>query len=439
MSRKNITLLKVCLNGRLVGEYCKEHRGARTFTYAKSWLEFPRAIPLSRSMPVVDKTYAGDIVSYYFENLLPDSEDILRKIAERTGAAGRDAHSLLNEIGRDCVGALQFLKADEPLEKPTVPNGKILNKADIAAILDNLGRAPLGIMADGGFRISLAGAQEKAAFLKKGENWLEPTGLSPTTHIFKPEIGVLRWESGDVDFTDSVYNEFYCLKLLKYFLPDVAHVEIEKFGKKDVLIVKRFDRFKLEDGTILRLPQEDMCQALSYPPTRKYQNQGGPRLPDILKLLEQSDTPAKDQQTALKSQILFWLIGATDGHAKNFSIYLTPESGFRLTPTYDVLSAQPAFDKKQILHKDYRLAMSVGKSNHYKIKNIHGRHFVETALEAGLSEGFAQDAIRAVQENFEAAFENVLQDLPHDFPLYIHESIEGAAKARLPLLGTAFE
>ena len=136
---------------------------------------------------------------------------------------------------------------------------------------------------------------------------------------------------------------------------------------------------------------------------------------------------------------MFWLIGATDGHAKNFSIYLSPESGFRLTPTYDVLSAQPAFDKKQILHKDYRLAMSVGKSNHYKIKNIHGRHFVETALEAGLSEGFAQDAIRAVQESFEAAFENVLQELPHDFPLYIHESIEGAAKARLPLLGTAFE
>jgi len=439
VSRKNIAILKVCLNGRLVGEYRKEQRGEKTFTYAKSWLESQRAIPLSRSMPLTDKTYAGDIVSYYFENLLPDSEDILRKIADRTGAAGRDAHSLLSEIGRDCVGALQFLAVDESLEKPTVPNGNVLSHDDIADILGNLGRAPLGIMADGGFRISLAGAQEKAAFLKQGQHWLEPKGLSPTTHIFKPEIGVLRWESGDVDFTDSVYNEFYCLKLLKYFLPEVADVEIEEFGKKDVLIVKRFDRLELENGTILRLPQEDMCQALSYPPTRKYQNQGGPRLRDILKLLEQSDTPVKDQQTVFKSQILFWLMGATDGHAKNFSVYLTPESGFRLTPIYDVLSAQPAFNKKQILHKDYRLAMSVGKSNQYKIKNIHGRHFVETALEAELSEGFAQDAIRTVQGNFDAAFENVLRDLPENFPLYIHETIKAAAQARLPLLRTAFE
>jgi len=439
MSRQAVSALKVCLNGRLVGYYKKGRRGEKTFDYAQSWLNDPRAIPLSRSLPLREKIYAGDEVSFYFENLLPDSEDILRKIADRTGAAGRDAYNLLSEIGRDCVGALQFLTEGEATQQLELPNGRVLSEDDIGAILDNLGRAPLGINKEGGFRISLAGAQEKAAFLKRGKNWLEPQGLSPTTHIFKPEIGVLRWESGDVDFSESVANEFYCLKLLSGFLPDVATAKIMTFGGKEVLVVERFDRLPLKDGRIVRLPQEDMCQALGYPPSRKYQNQGGPKLVDILKLLAFSDTPEKDQMTVLKCQILFWLMGATDGHAKNYSIYLTPENSFRLTPIYDVLSAQPAVDRKQIRHKDFRLAMPLGKSKHYKIQNIHGRHFVETAIEAGLSPGFAQHAITSIRDNFEPAFEKVLADLPIDFPMQIHDCIKAAAEKRLPLLASAFE
>lgn len=440
MTRQTASALKVCLNGRLVGHYRKGRQGEKTFTYAQDWLNEPKAIALSRSLPLTGKTYSGDIVSFYFENLLPDSEDILRKIAERTGAAGRDAYNLLSEIGRDCVGALQFLPEDEEhnneLERP---EGRILSDDDITSILDNLGRAPLGIDREGGFRISLAGAQEKAAFLKQGQEWLEPQGLSPTTHIFKPEIGILRWESGDVDFTDSVANEYYCLKLLSQFLPNVAVAEIINFGQKNVLVVERFDRLALDDGRIVRLPQEDMCQALGFPPTRKYQNQGGPKLVDILKLLAFSDTPEKDQMTVLKCQILFWLIGATDGHAKNYSIYLTPENSFRLTPIYDVLSAQPAFDKGQIRHKDFRLAMPLGRSKHYKIQNIHGRHFVETAAEAGLPKQLAQNAIISVQENMNTAFKWVASQLPRRFPIYIHDNIKSAAEKKIPLLDSAFE
>lgn len=439
MNRQAVSVLKVCLNGRLVGYYKKGRRGEKTFNYALTWLDEPRAIALSRSLPLTEKTYSGDVVSYYFENLLPDSEDILRKIAERTGAAGRDAYNLLHEIGRDCVGALQFLPEDIVIKEVETPKGRILTEENIISILDNLGRAPLGIESDGGFRISLAGAQEKVAFLKQNSHWLEPEGLSPTTHIFKPEIGTISWDGSDIDFTDSVANEYYCLNLLKSFLLDVASTEIRRFGEKNVLIVERFDRLLLEYGLILRLPQEDMCQALSYPPTRKYQNQGGPSLVDILKLLAFSDTPEADQMTVFKSQILFWLMGAPDGHAKNFSIYLTPENSFRLTPIYDVLSAQPAFDKKQIRHKDFRLAMSVGKNRHYIIKNIRGRHFVETALEAGLSAHFARAAITSIRENFVKAFEAVLSTLSKGFPIYIHDSIKAAAEKRLPLLDSAFD
>ena len=186
MSRQVTTTLNVFLNSRLVGYYSKGRKGEKTFSYAQPWLNEPKAIPLSRSLPLSDKTYAGDVVSFYFENLLPDSQEILIKIAERTGAAGRDAYNLLYEIGRDCVGALQFLPDAEVVVELELPRGKVLSEADIVSILDNLGRAPLGVNQDGGFRISLAGAQEKAAFLRLGDKWLEPKGLSPTTHIFKP-------------------------------------------------------------------------------------------------------------------------------------------------------------------------------------------------------------------------------------------------------------
>ena len=438
MKRRGHKALHVCLNGRLVGIYAKKKNGAVSFKYTPTWLRWTRAIALSQSMPLGEKLYSGTIVSSYFENLLPDSEVILRKIADRTGAPGRDAYSLLSEIGRDCVGALQFLPADIDIPELTSPKGRKLTPKDIEKTLNNLERAPLGIEGEGGFRISLSGAQEKAAFLKLDQDWYAPEGLSPTTHIFKPAIGTLQWESGPVDMSNSVENEHYCLTLINAFGLKTAATDIGTFGAQRVLVVERFDRIRLDNGLILRRPQEDMCQALGYPPSQKYQNMGGPRLVDILKFMSASETSYEDQKTIFKCQIIFWLIGAVDGHAKNFSVFLTPNNGFRLTPIYDVMSAEMAFKAKQIRHKDYRLAMSLGSNNHYKIRNIRGRHFAETAIEAGLSKGFAQETITDIRESFSAAFDAVLMELPKDFPLHIHESIKAAALKRLPLLDSAF-
>jgi len=438
MSRRRSPALKICLNGRLVGRYSRLSDGGTEFRYAVEWLSWPNAIPISQSMPFRERAYTGDIVTFYFENLLPDSEPILRKIAEKTGAQGRDAHSILYKIGRDCVGALQFLPDDVEILPLALPSGRKLNYHDISYILENLERNPLGADEDGGFRISIAGAQEKAAFLKIDQNWYEPKGMSPTTHIFKPAIGEVPWESGPVDMSQSVENEHYCLTLLREFGLEVARTEIGEYESGKVLIVERFDRQIFEDGIIVRLPQEDMCQALGYPPSQKYQNQGGPALKSILEFLYSSETPRKDQMTVFKCQVLFWLMGAIDGHAKNFSIFLTPNDGFRLTPIYDVMSGQTAFDAKQVRHKDYRLAMSVGKNNKYRIDNIHGRHFLETAVAAGLSKDFAREAIYHVQDRFEAAFEGAIASMPDNFPSEIHDSIYDGAKKRLPDLDSAF-
>jgi len=156
-------------------------------------------------------------------------------------------------------------------------------------------------------------------------------------------------------------------------------------------------------------------------------------------LLKESDEPLKDQATFFKSQIIFWLIGATDGHGKNFSVFLRPGGRFELTPFYDVLSAQPAFDAKRIPHNKYKLAMSVGASCHYKILDVHGRHFVETAKEAGLGPTIIKQVLDEVFRDALPAAERALGLMPQDFHADIHNSVVNAMTGRLRQLETAWD
>ena len=203
------------------------------------------------------------------------------------------------------------------------------------------------------------------------------------------------------------------------------------FGKTKALLLERFDRKWTDDKRLLRIPQEDLCQALSCPPGQKYQNQGGPGIVEILKLLKGADTPAEDQKTFLKAQILFWLIGATDGHAKNFSVFLGNGGSFRLTPIYDVLSAQPSMDARKIERKQMKLAMSVGNSRHYKIDDVEGRHFIQTAERAGLPASLASDALQEVAKVADKAMTTVEKKLPAGFPAEIHASVTDGVVSRL--------
>jgi serine/threonine-protein kinase HipA len=364
-----------------------------------------------------------------FENLLPDSGMLRRRIAERVGAKGTDAYSLLYEIGRDCVGALQFVPDGNDSNCDTsVIKGEVLSEGSIERLLNNLVRAPLGLDRNEDFRISVAGAQEKTALLWQRGKWLKPHRTTPTTHILKTQIGTLP---NGMDLSNSVENEYYCLKLMAAFGLPVNAAEIKAFGKTKALVIERFDRKRTEDGRLLRVPQEDFCQALSCSPSRKYQNQGGPGLVDVLGALKGGDAPAEDQRMFLKSQILFWLLGATDGHAKNFSVFLGPGGRFRLTPLYDVLTAQPSLDNRQIERKQLKLAMSVGKSRHYKIDDIKGRHFIQTAERAGLPGTLASEVLEEIAETADSALKTIETQLPSDFPGEIHVSVKKAFSARL--------
>lgn len=432
MNRHRIRVpLSVYLNNRLVGRLMKEVSGAISFRYDSSWLDWELASPISLSLPLRDDTYIGAPVSAVFENLLPDSEILRRHVAEKVGAAGIDAYSLLSVIGRDCVGALQIIPEEMELKVSRDIEGEEVSEQDIASILRNLARSPLGLDNIHDFRISLAGVQEKTALLYRGGKWYRPLGTTPTTHILKPQIGHLP---NGIDLSNSVENEYYCLKLIESFDLPVNKVFIEKFEKIKVLVVERFDRLWTQDGRLIRLPQEDCCQALSIPPTLKYQDQGGPGMVDILNLLKGSDYSLDDQITFFKSQILFWLMGVTDGHAKNFSLFLMPGGLFRLTPLYDVLTAQPSVDLRHIEIKQMKLAMSVGSSRHYKINEIAGRHFLQTGEKANLSKSSMMTAVAEIVDGVSKVFDHVARALPDDFPESIHSSVKKAVDKRIKSL-----
>lgn len=425
--RRQSGRLNVFLNSRLVGLLNRQPSGAIDFRYDPAWLGWANTMPVSLSLPLREDRYIGAPVVTVFDNLLPDNSGIRKKIAERISAEGVDAFSLLGALGRDCVGALQFLAEGQQPGPPGEIKGEPLKDSEIAKILDNLPRNPLGVAPDDDFRISLAGAQEKTALLYHNGQWQKPIGTTATTHILKPQIGELP---NGIDLSNSVENEYFCLTVTHALGLPGAKVAMATFGKKRVLVVERFDRLFAEDRRLLRLPQEDCCQALSVPWARKYESHGGPGIRQIMRLLAGSDDPAVDRENFFKSIIVFWLLAATDGHAKNFSVFLVP-GGFSLTPLYDIVSAQPSLDAKQIRLNKMKLAMAVGSNRHYRIDSISTRNFLQTAKKAGLSRDTALKVIDDLVRRGGPALELVLAGLPRGFPSGIADSIANGFRTRL--------
>ena len=414
--------MQVLLNGRLVGALRLAGSGAISFTYDPEWLAWEHAMPISLSLPLREEGHQGGPVIAYLENLIPDNQAIRERVAARVRAGGTDAWHMLEKIGRDCVGALQFVSGD--ISEMGALEGEPVTEAQIADMLRNLASAPLGLKEDDNFRISIAGAQEKTALLRHEGEWIRPSGMTPTTHIFKTQLGVLP---GGIDLSDSVENEFFCMSFCRAMGMDVAEVEIVDFEDVRSLVVTRFDRRWTKDGRLIRLPQEDFCQALAVPPSQKYQMDGGPGINEGIGLLAGSDDPEADQRAFFRAQVLFWLLGATDGHAKNFSIALRP-GGFRMTPLYDVLSAQKAVDDGQIRQNRMRLAMSV--DGHYRINEVVPRHFLQVAKGAGYGVTLAEEVLADAAERIELAIEKTVSGMPTNFPEDLAQTIADGVRQR---------
>ena len=372
-------VLDVYVGSSKVGKYSREPSAATSFRYDPDWLLSEKAFPISLSMPLSDRVWSGEGATSYFDGLLPDDRSIREKIAAREQADSAGIFDLLAVIGRDCVGALRFVPEGLDPGDPTKMEYRPVTDDEIAARLASLGTTPLGVHADDDdFRISIAGVQEKTAFLRNDDQWQLPLGPTPTSHIFKP---AMKEGPAGADFSDTPWNEWLCLVLCRALGLESANAEVLIFDDKPVIAIERFDRV-WQEGVLYRLPQEDSCQALGVPPVRKYQSDGGPGIVDVLEFLNGAITPYEDRMAFMKAQIVFWLLAAIDGHAKNFSIFLSPD-GYRLTPLYDVMSAAPwpEFPDQKI-----KLAMALGNKNYYRLKQIQLRHFYQTGQKAGLRE-----------------------------------------------------
>lgn len=411
--------LNAWMNGEWVGTW-HVHRGTHSFTYTPTWLTSEKSRPLSLSLPLTRTLeIKGDVVANYFDNLLPDNDRIRERIGRRFKTKTLDAFALLEAIGRDCVGAVQLLPEE------TAPDGwdrvecEPLTEAKVA---DALHAVPVDPRTRPGneapaFRISLAGAQEKTAFTLVNGQWCRPLGATPSTHIFKLPLGIIA-NTTRVEMFDSVENEWACAQIIEALGLPVARTEMASFGDQRALIVERFDREWMDDGQwIARLPQEDFCQALGQPPRMKYEEDGGPTLAAGLQLLSGSTDATTDRLVFLLTQLVFWLMAAPDGHAKNFSIFLRQGSAYDMAPLYDVLSVWPYVGRGrgQIHLRDVRLAMAIrSKNTHYHLHTIQTRHWHDLAMKNGGPDVW--QAMLALIGTLEPALSEVEAHLPKDFP-----------------------
>ncbi len=393
--RSHSQTLMLWANGERVGRWTLTARGGMELQYDPAWMASPRGRPISLSLPFGfgNEALRSPAVAHYFEGLLPDSDAIRRRMATRFRTGSTDAFALLAAVGRDCVGALQLLPDGQAPEGIDQVDGLVVDEAAIERhLLEVVGpdrfigtRSP-----DDDFRISLAGAQEKDAFLWWDGQWMKPRGAT--------------------------------------------------FGQQRVLVVSRFDRMRSADGRrLLRLVQEDFCQATGTSPLLRYESDGGPGLQPLFTLVQQSVDAEQDLRTLMASQILFWMLRAPDGHAKNFSIQLQAGAAgrFRLTPLYDVMSAYPVLGDgaNQWSSHDLRLAMALlGKNRHYHVQQIQRRHFNSTARKVG----FGADAETLIQDlvaRTPAVVAQVGAELPRGFSQVVADTVLGGLLRAAQALG----
>lgn len=308
--------------GTQVGIFSR-HRDIFSFQYTDEAVAGSAGRPLlSVSMPTRSRMYRGKLPQVFFDGLLPEGE-IRKMIAYDFGLDEADVFGLLQELGRDCAGALIILPEGERPAAEGKPEP--ISEDEVARRLRELRFHPLGV--DQRVRVSLAGMQEKLPLARSEEDWGLPVDGVASTHILKPARPMLPL---------SIANEALCLRTARHLGVRVANVEIAEFSDVSALVIERYDRAPTPNG-VVRLHQEDFCQALGVAPEDKYEGRGGPSLRECAVLLRR--WARSDQLEHLLDALLFnVLIGNVDAHAKNYSLLHGLDEQITLAPVYDVMT-----------------------------------------------------------------------------------------------------
>ena len=361
MTTRTLTAL---MNGAVIGTVHHERSGRLRFDYAPSWQEQADALPLSLSMPLLRATHSHAAIDAFLWGLLPDNEQILARWARQFRVSARHAFSLLAHIGEDCAGAVQFVPPERVpiMQMQATDDISWLDEVEIGERLRTLRQDPSATRraTDHG-QFSLAGAQPKTALLRQDGRWGIPAGRTPTTHILKPPTAA---------FDGHAENEHFCLALARRLGLPAADSAVHRFDGEPAIVVTRFDRVE-QHGRWLRVHQEDLCQAMAIPPTRKYQSDGGPGPLAIVELLRtHSSAPSRDVETFIDALAFNWLIAGTDAHAKNYALLLGRGGRVRLAPLYDLGSALPYPSLRQD-----KLVMAMKVGNTYRLRDIRRHHW----------------------------------------------------------------
>lgn len=378
--------LVALLDGKEIGRVQRDVRGRIKFVYDDAWRKAPDAYPLSLSMPLGAKEHGRAVTEAFLWGLLPDNERVLARWAAKFQVSARNVFALISHVGEDCAGAIQFMTPDrlDVLRGGKEDKVEWLSETDIAKRLETLraDHAAWRLPRDTG-QFSLAGAQPKTALLFQNGRWGIPSGRLPTTHILKPPTG---------QFDGHAENEHICLKLARSLGLPTAQSTVMRFKKEIAIVVERYDRQR-KGNDIIRVHQEDVCQALGIMPTKKYQNEGGPSAFDIAQLLRTYSTDREaDLQTFIDALGFNWIIAGTDAHAKNYSLLLSGRR-IRLAPLYDVASILPYDDYD---FQKMKLAMKVG--GEYKLSLVGLRQWQKFAREMRIDADALVERLAAMAE-----------------------------------------
>jgi serine/threonine-protein kinase HipA len=371
------------LGGREVGRVRQDRRGRLAFAYDDGWRGAPEAYPLSLSMPLAASEHGAGPVEAFLWGLLPDNADILARWGRRFRVSPRNAFALIAYVGEECAGAVQFVRPERV--KAVLGSGrKTVQWLDTADVAERLRALRIDQSAwrqpgDTG-QFSLAGAQPKTALLFENGRWGVPSGRTPTTHILKPPM---------VELDGHVENEHFCLALARDLGLPAAASDVRRFDGEIAIVVERYDRLRTRRG-IVRVHQEDVCQALGVMPTKKYESEGGPGIRRIAELLRVHSSGRDDDLATFLDAIVFnWLIAGSDAHAKNYSMLLAAGGQARLAPLYDLASALPY--PKIDAHK-VTLAMKLG--GEYRLRAVGPRQWHKLAAEFRLDPARVRDRVR---------------------------------------------
>lgn len=386
--------------GRMAGTL-RPSRLGMTFEYVDDSVGASQP-PLSQSLPL-DGSFTDQDAAAFSGGLLPEGEP-RTLLARQLGVSVGNDFATLVALGGDTAGAISIFPDGTSPVTGTGDDVQWLTKRELAELIDGLPSRPMHVDHDGTWRLSLAGAQDKLPVVVADDGTVGLTrGETPSTHILKTPIARLA---------DTVANEAFCLafgghvsdRSRRHGLQTVSAIPIVVDGR-DALLVERYDRERTSDGSVRRLHQEDLCQALGIPTARKYESEGGPTIEACARVLRDVGDP-RGLLRFVDAIALSFLVGNYDAHGKNYSLlYSTGSQRARLAPVYDVLSTAAYHGTTNLTRK---MAMRIG--GEYRPEYVAARHLSRMAEATGLNSATLRKRFRERAERATAVSDVVADE-----------------------------